>query len=157
MNEILSKISMAGKTLQGTVIEDFLYIDTLENRQHFYNTLQNSKYLLIDFWSSWCIPCRQNAPVLRKIYAKYHSKGLEIFSLSLDSDKRKWTQSIYVDSLNQWKHGRQISKFQIENNLGIEVIPVYLLLNDQFEIIGRYNGRQKGLNDLLNKLEKLLK
>lgn len=49
-----------------------------------------TRYVLLDFWATWCDPCREAIPELREIYAKYHDKGLEIYSVSEDADKESW-------------------------------------------------------------------
>jgi peroxiredoxin len=57
------------------------------------------KVILIDFWASWCGPCRHNNPRLLKLYNKYHSKGLEIYGISLDEDMSDWKKAVHHDRL----------------------------------------------------------
>jgi peroxiredoxin len=57
------------------------------------------KVVLIDFWASWCGPCRQNNPHLKKLYNKYHSKGLEIYGISMDEDVESWKKAVRHDKL----------------------------------------------------------
>jgi len=57
------------------------------------------KVVLIDFWASWCGPCRKENPNVVRLYKKYKDKGFEIFSVSLDSDKAAWKQAIERDGL----------------------------------------------------------
>ena len=61
----------------------------------------NSKVIMIDFWASWCNPCRLETPIFVKIYEKYHDKGLEIISVSLDRKDQKaaWVSAIEKDKL----------------------------------------------------------
>ena len=58
------------------------------------------KVVLIDFWASWCGPCRRNNPHLSKLYKKYHEKGLEIFGVSLDDDVNSWKKAVKHDRLD---------------------------------------------------------
>lgn len=57
------------------------------------------KVVLIDFWASWCGPCRRNNPHLIKLYNKYHEKGLEIYGVSLDDDVSSWKHAVKHDRL----------------------------------------------------------
>lgn len=60
------------------------------------------KIVLLDVWSSWCGPCREQIPGLRKLYKKYNSKGFEIIGISMDSDKQSWLKAIRDDK-QTWK------------------------------------------------------
>ena len=60
------------------------------------------KIVLIDFWASWCGPCRQSNKELLKIYPKYKNKGFEIFAVSLDDNERNWVKAIAKDKIT-WK------------------------------------------------------
>jgi peroxiredoxin len=57
------------------------------------------KIVLIDFWASWCGPCRRNNPNLVKMYKKYHDKGFEIYGISIDSNAANWKQAVVQDQL----------------------------------------------------------
>jgi peroxiredoxin len=58
------------------------------------------KVVLLDFWASWCGPCRHNNPKLVKLYNKFHDKGFEIYGVSLDEDTKSWKKAVRNDKLN---------------------------------------------------------
>lgn len=111
------------------------------------------KYLLLDFWASWCGPCRRENPNLVKAYQKYHDKGFEIFAVSLDKNKEAWLKGIKDDNLS-WTH---VSDLAFWNSAaaklyGVRAIPANVLIDPNGVIIGR-NLRGE---DLDKKLEELL-
>lgn len=114
-----------------------------------------SQYLLIDFWASWCGPCRANNPSLKKIYQKYKDKGLKILSISLDTDSADWKNAIIKDKMN-WIQGADLSgpKSKIAIEYGAEAIPLYILLDQDKRIILKSTGdidfMSKKINDILN-------
>ncbi|MHA8051583.1 peroxiredoxin family protein [Aquirufa sp. ROCK-SH2] len=96
------------------------------------------KYVLIDFWASWCGPCRQENPNVVKTYAKYKDKGFEIFGVSLDKDKAAWLRAIENDKL-VWKH---VSDLQYWNSVGAQAygvnsIPMTFLLDPTGKIVAK--------------------
>ncbi len=96
------------------------------------------KYLFIDFWASWCPPCRAELPSLVKRYEKYHKAGLEILGVSFDKDKDLWLKAIHVEGL-PWE---EVSDLKFWNNkvgqiYGIRLIPANVLIDPQGIIVAR--------------------
>lgn len=96
------------------------------------------KYVLLDFWASWCRPCRVENPILVKNYKKYKDKGFEIYQVSLDKSRSAWEGAIQNDSLN-WVH---VSDLQYWNSAPAKVysvqgIPANFLLDKNGRIIAK--------------------
>lgn len=97
-----------------------------------------SKITIIDFWASWCGPCRQENPAVVKLYTKYKKKGLQIIGVSLDKDESKWKKAIADDKLT-WI---QISNLQfwkdpIAKLYNVESIPSVYILDQKGTIIAK--------------------
>ncbi|MBQ0786068.1 MAG: AhpC/TSA family protein [Oceanihabitans sp.] len=107
------------------------------------------KAILLEFWASWCGPCRKENPNLVKTYKRFHPKGFEIFAVSLDENKENWTKAIRKDSLS-WTHVSDLKGQGNEASLiyGINGIPDNFLISENGEIIGR-NLRGEELNHKL--------
>lgn len=107
------------------------------------------KYLLIDFWASWCGPCRAGIPNLKEIYQDYQSKGLEILSISTDADEKAWLKAVGQEEM-PWVQIRDTKKVSDEYN--ITYIPMIFLIDPDGKII------DKGLHGdaIRNSVEKML-
>jgi len=111
------------------------------------------KYVLIDFWASWCNPCRMANPHVVKIYNQYKDKGFEIVGVSLDMDKDEWIKAIETDEL-KWPQMSDLQYWQSEGAqlYSVFAIPHTVLLDKDGTILA------KGLhpNELENKLAELM-
>lgn len=110
------------------------------------------QYVLIDFWASWCKPCRAQNPALVQIYNKYKTKGFTVLGVSLDSKKEAWVKAIRDDGL-AWIN---ISDLKLWNNeaailYSIQSVPQNYLLDKNGIIIGKNLNEQ----DLINQLNKI--
>jgi peroxiredoxin len=111
------------------------------------------KVVLIDFWASWCGPCRRENPNLVRAYEKYHSKGFEVFSVSLDSNKDKWINAIKKDGMVWDYHVSDLQKWRNEASqaYGVSSIPHAILVGKDGVII-RTHVRGAALDTELEKL-----
>ncbi|MBT8263232.1 MAG: AhpC/TSA family protein [Bacteroidia bacterium] len=98
------------------------------------------KYTIIDFWASWCKPCRRENPNVVRVYEKYHDKGLNIISVSLDREgqKERWVQAIEDDNMN-WYHVSNLKFWQdpIARQYNVRSIPATFLLDESGKIIAK--------------------
>lgn len=139
----LKKRTMAIKnTAVGSLAPDFS-INDKEGRPFQLSSLKGS-YVLVDFWASWCAPCRRENPLIVELYNKYNSKGLEIVGVSLDdtlqqkNGKQDWIKAIENDQLS-WQQVSQLQGFEspVCKQYGIESIPSTFLLDKDGIIIAR--------------------
>ncbi|GAB2529664.1 redoxin domain-containing protein [Spirosoma aerophilum] len=112
------------------------------------------KYVLIDFWASWCGPCRAENPNVVRMYNKFKDKGFAIYSVSLDQAKANWTKAIRNDNLT-WTHVSDLKFWQsaAAQQYGVQAIPATFLLDKDGKIIAK-NLRGPALEQ---KLEEILK
>jgi peroxiredoxin len=114
------------------------------------------KYVLIDFWASWCRPCRAENPNVVKLYKQYKDKGFAVFSVSLDEKPNEWTAAIAKDGLTWPDH---VCDFQVwlstaAKNYGVKGIPKTILIDPKGKIIAKdLRGKrlEKRLAQLLDK------
>ena len=89
-----------------------------------------NKYVLIDFWASWCRPCMREVPYLKETYAKYHDKGFQILGVSLDRTRDAWLATINRQGMN-WIHVSDLKYWQNDaaREYGVQSIPSNFLVD----------------------------
>ncbi|MFY0592206.1 redoxin domain-containing protein [Roseivirga sp.] len=97
------------------------------------------KYVLLDFWAGWCKPCRAENPNVVNMYNKYHEKGFDVFSVSLDRARGQWLDAIEKDGLIWPNHVSDVKYFQSQAAIDYKVnaIPFALLLDPEGRVIGK--------------------
>jgi len=111
------------------------------------------KYVLIDFWASWCMPCRAENPRLLDVYSQFKEKGFTVLGISLDKDKASWKKAILDDQL-PWQQFSDLKgwKNEIAQYYGVFSIPGNLLVDQR----GRIVSKNLSVEALRNKLTELL-
>lgn len=155
-----------GNTQVGVNAPNFIATD-LMNRTITLNQFKGSKVVLLDFWASWCIPCRKNYPHLKLLYDKFHPKGLEIITISIDYDKDSWIKAVSEEQIEDWMNiwvaqnfsggPSQITENDVYSNYFYSTIPQAILINRDGIIEAIWRGASQENNDSLDKhLSRLL-
>jgi peroxiredoxin len=149
------RIAIARKTAIGNVAPEFVQNDTLGNPIALSSF--RGKYVLVDFWASWCGPCRRENPMVVKAFQQFQAKGFTIVGVSLDQPgaKEKWMDAIHKDALT-WTHVSDLKYWENEvaKQYGIRAIPQNFLLDPSGKIIAKnLNGEtlEKKLTEVFTK------
>ncbi len=151
-NKALQQQSSPAKAAIGNMAPDLTMPDTEGN--NFSLSMLRGKYVLVDFWASWCGPCRAENPNVVAAYNEFKDKNFTVLGVSLDQNKKSWLQAIEKDKLT-WKH---ISDLQFWNSAAVDLygfdgIPYNVLIDPEGKIIAE-NLRGE---ELSNKLKEVLR
>ena len=142
------KVATLKRVAVGQKYTDFT-LDSPEGKPIALSAAVKGKYVLVDFWASWCTPCRAENPNVVEAYNKYHDKGFDVVGVSFDKDHAKWVEAIEKDGLT-WTHVSDLKYWSSAAGklYGIQSIPQNILLNTEGIIIEK-NLRGKALQDKL--------
>lgn len=149
---ISERIKKKRQVVVGMKAIDFSMKDTYDNIVNL--SYFNGKYVLLDFWASWCGPCREEHPNLISIYENYKNKDFTILSVSIDTDKEKWIKAIDKDKLT-WTQVSDLSgsKGEVYLKYGITSIPANFLIDPNGLVIAK-DLKGDGLKSELSKIFK---
>ncbi|HMI03109.1 MAG TPA: TlpA disulfide reductase family protein [Pedobacter sp.] len=148
--QLLEAIETERRNAVGAVMTNFEFQKPDGKSLSLKEVVDMSKLTIVDFWASWCKPCRASFPKMKDLYAAYHSKGLNIISYSIDKDESAWLKALTQDNL-PWLNIRQ-THGMAEEIYGVNTVPSIFLLDHTGKII---SNELRG-EALYKKVEELL-
>ena len=147
------QVEVERKTAIGAMAPDIALMDP-DGKIHKLSSLKG-KVVLVDFWASWCGPCRKENPHVVAMYGKYHDKGFEIYSVSLDKDRESWLAAIAKDNLIWPDHVSDLKYWKSAGAAayGVTAIPFTVLIDRKGKIVAK---KLRG-EELENKVAELCK
>jgi peroxiredoxin len=149
---IKSSLELTNRTAPGKLAPDFTMNDVTGKPLKLSDL--RGKYVLVDFWASWCGPCRKENPNVVAAYKKFHDKGFEILGVSLDNKKENWLKAIQDDGLT-WKHVSDLKGWSntAAAAYGVKSVPASFLLDKNGKVVAKdLRGEE-----LINKLAEIFK
>lgn len=143
------KFQQVLKTSVGQPYMDFNAKTIKGEEKKLSKTIKNNKYVLLDFWASWCGPCRTEIPNLKETFLKYQPKGFDIFMISIDKDKAKWVSASKDENL-PWVN--TLDENEIQQLYAVKTIPMNFLIDSKGKIVDKNLKGEK----LEKKLEQLI-
>lgn len=131
---------------------NFSALATDNSKHELSEYIQTGKYTIIDFWASWCGPCRAAIPHMRNIYNNYNDR-LNIIAVSLDQEEDAWRDAVAQEKMEWTQLWAADNMDDISNKYQIQAIPFIILINDEGKIISASHSPQ----DIDNILEQSLK
>ena len=131
-------LAAAAKTAEGSTITDFTQEAPDGTNVSLMDEVKKNKVTVIDFWASWCGPCRQEMPFMVQLYDKYQSKGFGIIGISLDNDKDAWQQA--TDALGvKWPQMSDLKGWEneIAQYFNVNSIPHTIVVDQKGTILRR--------------------
>lgn len=148
------KVNIERKTAVGALAPEIALEDPTGNIRKL--SEMKGKLVLLDFWASWCMPCRRANPDIVAIYNKYKDRGFDIFSVSLDKDKTAWLNAIEKDKLSWENHVSDLQLWKSEGALtyGVFSIPAAFLIGKDGKIVAKKLTVQELEAEIIKHLEK---
>jgi thiol-disulfide isomerase/thioredoxin len=154
--DIARSIEARKKTRPGTLVQDFARSDTAGKTIRLSD--YRGRYVILDFWASWCSPCRKSHPHMIELYNKYKTAGVafEVLAIATNDKKNAWKKAIQDDNLpwiNVIDEEKELSK-KLANLLAIQALPTKVFLDPQGKIIAVITGDEKAVESKMIELFK---
>jgi thiol-disulfide isomerase/thioredoxin len=132
--KLYDRISLLRSLQPGNLAPEFAQNDTVGNLVKLSDF--RGRYVLIDFWASWCVPCRKANPTVVEMYKKYSTKGFTVLGVSLDNNKQRWLQAIKADGL-LWTQVSSLESWKnpVAKLYGVNSIPHAVLIDPDGKIV----------------------
>jgi thiol-disulfide isomerase/thioredoxin len=136
--ELITNISEAKTIAPGAPYIDLPFTDAAGNAVKISDYVGKGKYVMLEFWASWCHPCRADIPHLKEVYERYHPEGFEIISVSMDQDKQAWLKAVKEEKI-PWLQVSDLQAFtgDLAKKYQIRGIPTCILLDPSGKIVTR--------------------
>ena len=153
VNETRSRIGTTRMARVGDKVEEFSVPGLDGETYRLEDALAENEVVLIEFWASWCGPCRADVPHLKNALEQYGERGFDIFGFSLDADREDWEDASVEDGIT-WTNSSDLKGYDspITAQFGVVMIPMNVLVNADGEIVALGARRER----LLDKLSELL-
>jgi thiol-disulfide isomerase/thioredoxin len=140
--------------------KDFSRID-LRGRTIRQADFKGKSCVLLDFWGSWCAPCRKLSPHIRQLYARYHKNGLQVISISNDTDPAAWKKAVVTDSIGVWINigtdkNSSPTLARIQELYSVNAYPTLILIDRKGFIVNRFEGFGDSVDDLEQAIRQVL-
>ncbi|MFD2554378.1 TlpA disulfide reductase family protein [Sphingobacterium tabacisoli] len=151
---LYAKIEGLKNAYIGAVVKDFQLPNEKSEKRSFSEF--KGKYVLLDFWASWCSPCRASFPRIREVYSKLQGKNFEIVNISIDQNKQAWLKAVQEES-NPWPQLYDDTKIS-SSLFNVSAVPTSYLIDPSGKIIMKEIGFEpKGGGEMEKKLEEIFK
>jgi thiol-disulfide isomerase/thioredoxin len=140
-------------------VAPFFFGKDIEGNEISLQDFKDKKYVLIDFWASYCAPCREELPYIKEIYAKYNELGFAVVSVSTDKNLESWKAAILKEGIEKWRHfSAAQNSDSILQDYFVNGIPHKVLIDKNGIIIGKWKGSgELNRKSLENQLKRIFK
>jgi peroxiredoxin len=130
-------LSVAGVDAQSLKVAPSFTMNSIDGKSITLSEyVKGKKAVLIDFWASWCMPCRKEGKNVKTIYADYHSKGFDVLSVSMDNDAAKWKKAVAEEGYS-WAQVSDLKAFKspVCKQFSIVAVPCLYLVDESLNVI----------------------